>query len=142
MFRPSRCGASMRNRMVRIPRYHQKSFSALAMFANSAGFMNPLVDASLSIQTQRRRDAEEASKSAGAFSVSLRLCVKLGRLRLCCRGVLPQLVVYAACRALSGDLLRSSVGLPGPFLSNPHLDGKHFRVLRTLLAHNRITRLR
>src|ERR1017187_7966053 len=43
IFRPARYGSSMRNRIVRMPRYHQKSLSLLAMLANSAGFMKPLM---------------------------------------------------------------------------------------------------
>jgi len=39
MLRPARYGSIMRNRMLRMARYHQKSFSDLRMLANSAGFM-------------------------------------------------------------------------------------------------------
>src|SRR5579862_2059401 len=101
-----------------MPRYHQKSRSHLAMLANSAGFMKPVMK--------------------GSRGGSDRVPVRGSALR---RRVQKALVDLAR-RTLRRYLLGAALGLSGPVFADSNLHGKGFGMLRPPLADDGIARLR
>ena len=87
MRRPARCGSIMRNRIARIPRYHQKVFFALA-------------------DVGELRRVHEIGHVAGDAPLSAAFCPARGTI-----GSPMQPLIQAARGALRGNLLGASFGL-------------------------------
>src|SRR5579883_2508204 len=135
MRRPARYGSTMRSKMARMPRYHQKSFSHLAMLANSAGFMEPLI-VWLPLPHGRgsvSRGSVSGVSAHGALAWSgSRLRLRFG----------AEAFVDSSGGTLGGHFLGAAVGLAGELFADADFHGEDLGMLGAALAYDGVARLR